>query len=936
MVDRDDTGAESESGPELSTKVTSDDGASPPRSVAPASRPNTGRDAAPVPAKSARSLGGRVGRFIPLKVLGQGGMGVVYAAYDPDLDRKVALKLLRVTSADTDLEAGRTRLLREAQAMARVSHPNVIPVFDVGEWEEQVFVTMELVEGGTLRDWQQAKPRSWRETLETYLSAGRGLEAAHAVGLVHRDFKPTNVLVGRDGRVFVTDFGLARPVGNSGREDGPPELPSPVSEGSGKLFEPLTQAGVVLGTPPFMSPEQFRGDAVDARSDQFSFCAALYRALYGTRPFDPDVLSRAAKSKARRLASGAKGEAASPALPPDLIQEPPRDAKVPAWVRRAVMRGLSLEAEGRFASMGDLLEALSQEKHFARRRRLGGGAVAAVALVAAVGGGAWWQSRVCAGAEGLLADAWNPEARQRMTTAFGATGSPVAADMAARVSGVLDAYASAWAKQHTEACEATRVRAQQTEALLSQRVVCLERRHKDLRALVGALASVEKSGVEKALDAAYALPSPQDCADVEALSEQQPRPADPMKRAELEALEGRLSEVKALLDTSRQPQALEKARVLEPLVVATGYLPLMAELRFHLGWLQALQGQKEQGAGVLEQAVFDAEAGRADRLEVAVLNKLLFVEGERGRFDFATRWARLGKATLQRLGGDAVLESDLLVNGANLSLMQEKPEEARTQLQEANALLAKTLEPGHPKRARVAFTLGRTLLESGAYAEAAKVLEEALHQTEAAVGPRHLDVARRHQALSMALREQGDFTGALEHARASVAIHRELLGNDHLKVAEALDEEGMGLLGLKRYEEALKVYEEALKVKRQHLEPGDEELHYSYDGVGQALLGLGRTRDAVEPLRQAVTFASAQEDSLGESGFALAQALYKEGQSDEARTEATRAGDHFKASGREVRAQAVQTWLESLPPEGKAKPSKVAKKPAHAERKRRK
>ncbi|WP_163994949.1 serine/threonine-protein kinase [Pyxidicoccus caerfyrddinensis] len=934
MVERDDTGAEPGTGPELSTKVTSDDGASPPRSVAPVSRPDTGRDG-PLPPARVRSLGARVGRFIPLKVLGQGGMGVVYAAYDPDLDRKVALKLLRVTSADTDLEAGRTRLLREAQAMARVSHPNVIPVFDVGEWDEQVFVTMELVEGGTLRDWQQAKPRSWRETLETYLSAGRGLEAAHAVGLVHRDFKPTNVLVGRDGRVFVTDFGLARPVGNPGREDGLPELPSPSSEGSGRLFEPLTQAGVVLGTPPFMSPEQFRGDAVDARSDQFSFCAALYRALYGSRPFDPDQLSRAAKSKARRLAAGEQALARQ-VLPPDLIQEPPRDSKVPAWVRRAVMRGLALEADGRFASMGELLEALSQEQHLARRRRLGGGAVAAAALVAAVGGVAWWQSRVCAGAEGLLADAWGPEARQRVTAAFQSTGSPMAADMATRVGGVLDAYASTWAKQHTEACQATRVHAVQTEALLSQRVVCLERRHKDLRALVGALASVEKPGVEKALDAAYALPSPQDCADVEALSEQQPRPADPTKRAELDALEGRLSEVKALLDTSRQPQALEKARVLEPLVVATGYLPLMAELRFHLGWLQALQGQKEQGAGLLEQAVFDAEAGRADRLEVSVLNKLLFVEGERERFDLATRWARLGKATLQRLGGDALLESDLLVNGANLSLMQEKPEEARAQLQEASALLAKTLEPGHPKRARVTFTLGRTLLESGAYAEAAKVLEEALHQTEAAVGPRHLDVARRHQALSMALREQGDFTKALEHAKASVAIHRELLGNDHLKVAEALDEEGMSLLGLKRYEEALKDYQEALAVKRQHLEPGDEELHYSYDGVGQALLGLGRTRDAVEPLRQAVAFASAQEDSLGESGFALAQALYKEGQPAEARTEASKAGDHFKASGRDVRAEAVRTWLESLPPEGKAKPSKAAKKPARAERKRHK
>ncbi|MFP2911526.1 serine/threonine-protein kinase, partial [Pyxidicoccus sp. 3LFB2] len=393
MVDRDDTGAPHGTGPELEppTKVTVSGGdESPPRSV-----PNTGRDE-PLQARArSRTLGARVGRFLPLKVLGQGGMGVVYAAYDPDLDRKVAVKLLRVAGSARALEAGRTRLLREAQAMARISHPNVIPVFEVGTWEEQVFVAMELVEGGTLRDWMQAKPRSWREILVTYLAAGRGLEAAHAAGLVHRDFKPTNVLVGRDGRVYVTDFGLARPVGNPGRDEGSLEEPSPSSEGSGRLYEPLTQAGVVLGTPQFMSPEQFRGDAVDARSDQFSFCAALYRSLFGTRPFDPEELSRAAKA----LPDGQAPQ--RPTLAPELIQEPPRDTKIPAWVRRAVMRGLALEPEGRFESMAALLEALSQEQALSRRRRAGGGAIAVAALVTAVGGVAWWQSRVCAGAEGL-------------------------------------------------------------------------------------------------------------------------------------------------------------------------------------------------------------------------------------------------------------------------------------------------------------------------------------------------------------------------------------------------------------------------------------------------------------------------------------------------------------------------------------------------------
>jgi tetratricopeptide (TPR) repeat protein len=876
-----------------------------------------------------------VGRFIPLKVLGQGGMGVVYAAYDPDLDRKVALKLLRVEGPYAGVDVGQARLLREAQAMARISHPNVIPVFEVGTWEGQVFVTMELVEGGTLRDWLQEKPRSWREVLDKYLAAGRGLEAAHAAGLVHRDFKPANVLVGRDGRVCVTDFGLARGMDGVGEESRPGTVPP---SDSPSLSSPLTQDGLVMGTPAFMSPEQYRGDAVDARSDQFSFCASLYKALFGTRPFDPEEMSKAARLLTSSGVSlppataKARAEAKGPLSP---IQEPPNEAKVPAWVRRTVMRGLSLEPEGRFPSMEALLTALSQQTQLSRQRRAGGLAAAGLAVAGAVGGVVWWQSQVCAGAEALLTDSWGPASRQRVTAAFEATGSPVAGDMARRVGQVLDSYSSLWARQHTVACEDTRVREVQTEELLTQRVVCLERRRKDLGALVQALAGVDKAGVDKALDAAYALPSPRDCADLEALTGQQPRPADPAKRAELDALEGGLSEVKALLDTSRYSRAMEKARELEPKVLATGYLPLMAEVRFHLGWLQALQGQKAQGAAVLAQAVYDAEAGRADRLEVAVLNKLLYVEGELERFEHARHWARLGLATVKRVGGDAVLEADLLVNQANLALMEDKPGEARAFLEEASTTLTGVLEPGHPKRARVAFTLGRTLLEMGAYAEAAKVLEDALWQTEAAVGPKHLDVARRHQALSMVWREQGDFAKALKHAQQSVALHRELLGSGHLKLAEALDEEGMSLLALGRYEEALKDYEEALAVKRQQLDADDEQLQYSYDGVGQALLGLGRTKEALEPLRKAVAFTSAQEDSLGESGFALAKALFKEGESAEARVEAAKAQARFQASGRAPQAEAVRTWMDSLPleeeevkpkPKGKA-PRATAKKP---------
>ncbi|WP_304504068.1 tetratricopeptide repeat protein [Corallococcus sp. EGB] len=886
------------------------------------SAPATGRGGAEASAPS-RGAGGepqrlssrQVGRFVPLKVLGQGGMGVVYAAYDPDLDRKVALKLLRVKGGHEDLEQGRARLLREAQAMARISHPNVIPVFEVGQWDSQIYVAMALVDGGTLRDWTKAKPRTWQELLDKYLAAGRGLEAAHAAGLVHRDFKPANVLVGKDGRVYVTDFGLARPMGEvEDDEDG--ERTRPVGEDS-PLNSQLTQAGLVMGTPAYMSPEQFRGELLDSRSDQFSFCAALYRALYGIRPFDPDELSRVASQLRPRSVEddgpGVTEAAAVQVLPPSPILEPPRDSKVPAWVRRALMKGLSLEPRDRFRSMAELLTVLGQRERRALLQRRAGAAVAATVVLGAAGGVAWSRSHVCDGAADLVAERWGADAREKVTQAFLATKSPVAQDMARRVGEVLDGYGAEWAKQHTAACEDTRVREVQTETLLSQRFVCLERRRKDLGALVATLQTADAALVDKSLDAAWALPSPGDCADVESLTELQPRPADPAKRAELDELETTLAEVKAHVDLSRMPKALELAKGAEARVMATGYLPLMAELRFHLGWAQAVLGDKAAGGAVLEQAVYDAEAGRADRLAVAVMNKLLFVDGEQEQFALAQRWGRLGEATLKRVGGDAVLESDLKVNGANLALMQEHPDEALRLLEQASELLAKTLPEGHPKRARVAFTLGRTLLETGKSAQAVTVLKDSLAQTEKAMGPVHLDTARRHQALSMALREQRDFTAALEHARVSVTLHRTLLGNQSVKLAEALDEEGMCLLALKRYPDALRDYEEALKVKQEKLGPDDELVYYSLDGVGQALLGLGRTRDAIGPLKQALSFKDAQEDSLGESGFALAQALWKEGEVGEARDAASQALARFRSSGRTAQSKEVEAWLSARP-----------------------
>jgi serine/threonine-protein kinase len=371
------------------------------------------------PASRTLPRGSAVGRYLVLDLLGEGGMGVVYKAYDPELDRAVALKLVR--TADDASNAQRDRLLREAQALARLSHPNVIAVHDVGTFHRDVFIAMEFVEGQTLRAWLQESPRSQRDIVDAFLAAGEGLEAAHRAGLVHRDFKPDNVMVGKDARVRVLDFGVARAAHTDG-EAGPtlrtegqatptptppadgdlqtvtararsdrPAVAPPASDSSAPLpsdssappsgvstaprllATPLTHAGATVGTPRFMAPEQYLGQPIDEKVDQFSFCISLHWALYGTYPFDGVTLDHAMKN----MLAGK-------------IADPPPESRVPRWLRQVLARGLRVEPGQRFASMAALLAALRADPRAARRRFaravLAALAVAAVAsaLVAGV------------------------------------------------------------------------------------------------------------------------------------------------------------------------------------------------------------------------------------------------------------------------------------------------------------------------------------------------------------------------------------------------------------------------------------------------------------------------------------------------------------------------------------------------------------------------
>jgi serine/threonine protein kinase len=279
-----------------------------------------------------------VGRYVIQEPIGEGGMGTVYVARDPELERWVALKVLRPELFEGEAgRDGRNRLVREAHAMARINHPNVVAIYDAGVHGEQVFLATELVEGPNLWTWLRS-PRDWREVLGIFLKAGRGLAAAHAAGLVHRDFKPENVLLGKRGDVKVGDLGLAQAVGTEAAPPPPTSLPSappsaPINNTGDLPLWPLTQPGRIMGTPGYMAPEQLLGRAGDARTDEFSFCVALFQALYGARPF----------------ALPLKPQENNP------IAEPPKGTSVPFWLRKILLRGFSMDPEDRYPTIAALL-----------------------------------------------------------------------------------------------------------------------------------------------------------------------------------------------------------------------------------------------------------------------------------------------------------------------------------------------------------------------------------------------------------------------------------------------------------------------------------------------------------------------------------------------------------------------------------------------------
>ncbi|MEM9455279.1 MAG: serine/threonine-protein kinase [Myxococcota bacterium] len=868
----------------------------------------------------------RVGRFVIIDRLGEGAMGVVYRAFDPELGRPIALKLSRQSVA---LEG---RMMREAQALARLSHPNVVTIHEVGTHGDRLFLAMELVQGLPLHRWcaEHRRPgRRWATRVEGLLEqAARGLRAAHAAGVVHRDLKPSNILVGEDGRLRLVDFGLARTETGTSET----ELVDTGLEPSVGADETATVPGGWVGTPAYMAPEQFDGHA-DEQSDQFGLCATFFEVLHGVRAY-----------------TGADYAQLEDNLRAERMTEPP--ARVgPTYLHQALRRGLSHEPSQRHQSIADLLQALERGRKRRGARWLAAGGLLLLGLLV----GSWWSlgpraKARCSGARSQLAGVWDDARRADVERGLRESSLPYAVAVWERVAPRLDAYVDVWVEQHTEVCEATAVRREQSHEVMDRRMRCLHRAKIELSAVSGQLVTADPSTVQYAYRLMDALPPLSRCADVERLMAEV-SPPEPEAAESVAALRAEVAQARTLRIAGRYDDAVARFESLVPRTDAVGYAPLQAELALEHGKALSHANRYEDAEHRLEWALRSSLGLGQWNVAIDAVSMLVFVVGERmGRPDEGLAFAQTGWGLLEH-APDPVLESSL--RGSVAQIMMDRGEsvaaeaelrralavaepalparhekigllhndlgnslrdqgrldEAEAELRRALDLFVAKLGPGHPFVGAVHINLANVLKAKRTYPEAEAELREALRILSEALGPDHLDLAISHLSLGNVLRRQKRYDEAAEEYRRAEQLYTQVLGPenprtlgagmnlilvlyskreyaeaealgrallprlirsvgpDHFRVADARFNLGNAILGQGRLDEAQAEYHQALAIYESAPEPKWIRIAELYDNLGLLLERAGRLEEAEVQMRR----ASATYAKLDEHDFAIAR-----------------------------------------------------------------
>lgn len=812
-------------------------------------------DAAPA-RRSRLARGATLGRYVVLDVLGEGGMGVVYAAYDPELGRRVAVKLLQseqVAGTTAGIEA-RLRLLREAQAMARLDHPNVVGIYDVTTVGEDVVMVMELVAGTTLKQWLVAAPRTWREIREVFIAAGEGLAAAHRAGLIHRDFKPDNVLVGTDGRVRVADFGIARAQGSSSASDALEQETS----GSFSYESNLTRLGQVVGTPKYMAPEQFVGEAANERTDQFSFCVTFYEALYRQRAFAGDSSDQVLKNAREGV-----------------VRPPPENLKLPVFLFKVIARGLSPVSSQRYPSMEALLRELSYDPAQGRRRVAIG---AAMIALTALTGTTVWQARaapaqLCKTAADRFTNIWDSAQKQKVEQAFTATGMPMAVGAWGLVERSLDAYQERWLEMQQESCKATRVRGIQSDEVLSLRMACLDRRLSEVEALTKLLANADADLVQNASRSLEGLTTLSFCADVPALLAQVKPPQNPNVKIAVEALRTRLVTAKMLLSAGRYVESAAAAEQIRKEGEGLGYPPVLAE---SLVVLAAAQDKLTQLGPALDSAMraveLAIEAGD-DRVAAGASRLIASIHQRAHRLELTNVWLRLTSAMVHRMGGDADIEARVYNARGNLALSAGKNQEAIELYQAAVARAEGGLGGDHSSTLGVRYNLANAYERLGRYADA-------VEQLEAIVADSRRTQGDTHPFLTFPLSVLGDIHHLQGHHDRAAEAYQSVLRISHdgprasPDVNKPLAQMGLAELAVARgdLEEALKMGAVALTNARR-VETAAEKSVHSLARIAQIEWAAGLRGQALDHVEQARALKRSSRDDVYVGDLLILQLL---------------------------------------------------------------
>jgi tetratricopeptide (TPR) repeat protein len=755
-------------------------------------------------------------------------MGIVLRAFDPDLERQVAIKL--VLPSRSGGEESRARLVSEARALARVSHPNVVAVYEVGIHDGLVFLAMELVDGVDLHKWLKLEPRPWRAVVDAFEAAARGLAQIHAAGLVHRDVKPANILMDKRGHVRIGDFGLARASF---------EIDKPSLDGfeiSGEDFATggtaVTREGLVVGTPVYMAPEQHMGLDVGPPADQYALCIALYEALYGERPFPADP---------RRLFFAKQ-------TPP---VEPPPGTAVPRRLFAVIARGLCVDPTKRFASMDELCAALRADPWIARRRWL---AIAGLALAGA-GIAAWIGTRPapCRDVEAQLAGAWDEPTRDAVAQAFERSDRPWAAQTWHWVGPRLDAYATEWVAMRRDACEATHVRREQSTDMFDRRIACLERRRRGLAAAAELLAAGDRDAVDHGVDLVAGLSPVAPCGDPVALAAAVPPPADPDVAARTDHLRGELARARALSAAGKYPDALELARIAREEAETLDYSPVLADALVTEGDALDRVGHLADARAALERGLWLAIAAGHDDAAAAAAVQLLWIAGEReNALAEALRWGEFARATMQRAGIEeprrhARVDQYIGVAYTNVARHDDA-------LRAYESALARIADDPDAVRSvsSIRFNMGRLWYERGELARAREIIEPTLATLEGVLGRDHPIVAQNRGILAVILDDSGDGAAALAIHREVVASLRVAFDNQGATLAAAILNFGQALGRAGQREESIARRKEAREMFER---AGDRA------GAARSLASLG------DAYRRAGAYDAAQS-SLAE-GLAL-------------------------------------------------------------------